>query len=470
MYQSASKSAKKQSNTVGKPSDQNIARRVQTETIDYTEVEQDIQTFQDISNLKLQNKLISFKQPAKKPVVKDFNIQYQQCLKNENQIKSISETVKKCQKPQGIDIINTKSLLISSKPIKQDYSTYTYQNLKVIGSGSFGTVSKSKVNETGEIVAIKKVLQDKRYKNRELLILQELNHQNVVKLKHAFFTPSDNKDEMYLNVVMDYYPESLYTYNKSFRQVQAKMPEILVKIYSYQLLRSIYYISLLSICHRDIKPHNILVNPNQHKLQLCDFGSAKRLVKTEANISYICSRCYRAPELIFGAVNYDTQIDVWSVGCVIAELFNGEPLFLGDSAVDQLIEIIKVLGTPTKVQVLSMNTEYDMQSYKFPLIKPRDWKKVIKTNDSLAIELISKLLVYCPKTRFTPIQALCHPYFDQLRDLNQIKQLKEIYNFNLEELFQFSNLETNKMTNDEIKKLIPNWISCSSTKIVKTIG
>ncbi|CAD8162968.1 unnamed protein product [Paramecium octaurelia] len=470
MYQSASKSAKKQTLVIGKPSNSNLSRRVQTETNDYDEVEQDIQTFQDISNFKHRNKFISFNKPAKKPTMKDFNAQYQQCLKNENQMRPISEAVKKCQKPQGLDKINTKSLLIPAKITRQDYSSYTYQNLKAIGSGSFGTVYKSKVIETGEIVAIKKVLQDKRYKNRELQILQELNHHNVVKLKHAYFTPSDNNDETYLNVVMDYFPESLYSYNKSFREAHARMPEILVKIYSYQLLRSIYYISLLSICHRDIKPHNILVNPNHHKLQLCDFGSAKKLVKTEANISYICSRCYRAPELIFGAVNYDTQIDVWSVGCVIAELFNGEPLFLGDSAVDQLIEIIKVLGTPNKVQVLSMNSEYDMQQYKFPQIKARDWKRVIKTNDSLATDLVSKLLVYCPKTRFTPIQALGHPYFDQLRDLHQMKQLQEIYNFNIQELFEFSNLETNKMTNDEIKKLIPDWISSSSSKIVKTIG
>jgi len=121
------------------------------------------------------------------------------------------------------------------------------------------------------------------------------------------------------------------------------MPDILVKIYAYQLLRSIGYISQRDICHRDIKPHNILVNPVTNRLILCDFGSAKRLIKGEPNIAYICSRCYRAPELIFGATDYNPQIDVWSagntiisiyLGCVIAELFNGEPLFLGESAVD----------------------------------------------------------------------------------------------------------------------------------------
>lgn len=118
------------------------------------------------------------------------------------------------------------------------------------------------------------------------------------------------------------------------------------------------------------------MNNQSNKLQLCDFGSAKKLVKGEPNIAYICSRCYRAPELIFGATDYDPQIDVWSVGCVIAELFNGDPLFLGDSAVDQLVEIIKVLGTPSKQQVLSMNHAYDLSQYKFVGIKQRDWRKV----------------------------------------------------------------------------------------------
>jgi serine/threonine protein kinase len=86
------------------------------------------------------------------------------------------------------------------------------------------------------------------------------------------------------------------------------------------------------------------VNPHTHQLKLCDFGSAKVLVKGEPNISYICSRYYRAPELIFGATEYTTAIDIWSMGCVMAELLLGQPLFPGESAVDQLVEIIKVLN------------------------------------------------------------------------------------------------------------------------------
>lgn len=90
----------------------------------------------------------------------------------------------------------------------------------------------------------------------------------------------------------------------------------------------------LGICHRDIKPQNLLVDSNNHVLKVCDFGSAKRLIKGEVNVSYICSRYYRAPELIFGATEYTNSIDVWSVGCVMAELLLGQPLFPGDSGVD----------------------------------------------------------------------------------------------------------------------------------------
>jgi len=91
-----------------------------------------------------------------------------------------------------------------------------------------------------------------------------------------------------------------------------------------------------------------LVNPDTHELKVCDFGSAKRLLKGEVNVSYISSRYYRAPELIFGATDYSQSIDVWSVGCILAELILGQPLFPGDSGVDQLVEIIKVLGTPSR--------------------------------------------------------------------------------------------------------------------------
>ena len=104
----------------------------------------------------------------------------------------------------------------------------------------------------------------------------------------------------------------------------------------YQVARSLAYIHQVGICHRDIKPQNLLLDPNSHVVKLCDFGSAKMLVKGETNIAYICSRYYRAPELIFGATDYTTAIDTWSFGCVFSELILGQPLFPGESNVDQV--------------------------------------------------------------------------------------------------------------------------------------
>ena len=112
------------------------------------------------------------------------------------------------------------------------------------------------------------------------------------------------------------------------------IPDLIVKLYSYQMLRSIAYIHAVGICHRDIKPRNVLVDISTQILKLCDFGSAKQLVVGEASVAYTCTRHYRAPEMIFGNTNYTTQVDVWSVGCVIAEIMIGSPIFPGESGVD----------------------------------------------------------------------------------------------------------------------------------------
>ncbi|KAL7002041.1 [tau protein] kinase, partial [Sarracenia purpurea var. burkii] len=148
-----------------------------------------------------------------------------------------------------------------------------------------------------------------------------------------------------------------------------------------------------------------MVNPHTHQLKLCDFGSAKVLVKGEPNVSYICSRYYRAPELIFGATEYTTAIDIWSTGCVMAELLLGQPLFPGESGVDQLVEIIKVLGTPTREEIKCMNPNYT--EFKFPQIKPHPWHKVFqKRLPPEAVDLVCRFFQYSPNLRCTAPLAL----------------------------------------------------------------
>ena len=136
------------------------------------------------------------------------------------------------------------------------------------------------------------------------------------------------------------------------------MHPILQKLYSYQLLRGLAYIHNEGVMHRDIKPQNLLVDPTCHILKICDFGSAKKFKEDDASIAYITSRYYRAPELIFGNTKYDQKIDIWSAGCVIAEVVLGEPLFRGENAHAQVIEIIKKLGTPNEEDVTAMNPDY----------------------------------------------------------------------------------------------------------------
>jgi glycogen synthase kinase 3 beta len=313
----------------------------------------------------------------------------------------------------------------------------SYTDTKVIGNGSFGVVYQAKLCDSGEHVAIKKVLQDKRFKNRELQIMRKLEHQNIVKLKYFFYSSGEKKDEVYLNLVLEFVPETVYRVARHYSKSKQTIPILYIKLYMYQLFRSLGYIHNQGVCHRDIKPQNLLINPESGLLKLIDFGSAKQLVRGEPNVSYICSRYYRAPELIFGATDYTSQIDVWSAGCVLAELLLGQPIFPGDSGVDQLVEIIKVLGTPTREQIREMNPNYT--EFKFPQIKAHPWSKVFRPRTPQeAIALVSMLLEYTPSRRVSPLEACAHVFFDELRDPNTRlpngRELPPLFNFTTFEL------------------------------------
>lgn len=314
----------------------------------------------------------------------------------------------------------------------------SYTDTKVIGNGSFGVVYQAKLVHSNDLVAIKKVLQDKRFKNRELQIMRRLDHPNIVQLKFFFFSSGDKlKEEVYLNLVLEYIPETAYRVARHYTKQKQTIPLLYVKLYMYQLFRALAYIHSFGICHRDIKPQNLLLDPETSILKLCDFGSAKQLIKGEPNVSYICSRYYRAPELIFGAIDYTCYIDVWSSGCVLAELLLGQPIFPGESGVDQLVEIIKVLGTPSREQIRQMNPNY--QEFRFPQIKAHPWHKVFRNRTPpTAIDLVCRLLDYTPATRLTPLEACAHAFFDELREPDT-----RLPNGPLPPLFNFTQYELN---------------------------
>lgn len=321
-----------------------------------------------------------------------------------------------------------------------------YRLNKVVGNGSFGIVHEAFVIKSNERVAIKKVLQDPRYKNRELSIMKDLSHPNIVKLRDYYYTivsssnattttntsSSNNKDpgelagdrgpdrdtpsekeEKYLNLVMEYVPETVHKVTRNFFKNLGFMPMNLVRIYSFQLCRAFGYIHSLDICHRDLKPHNLLVDPASNVLKLCDFGSAKKLAKGEWSVSYICSRFYRAPELMLGSNEYTTAIDSWSIGCVLSELILGRPLFCGDTSIDQLVKIIQVLGTPTLTEMRAMNPDYN--NINFPNLKGVDLASVFpKNTEPQFVDIVSQFLRYDPRQRLRPLDALTHPFFKAL--------------------------------------------------------
>ncbi|KAG9143387.1 hypothetical protein Leryth_017775 [Lithospermum erythrorhizon] len=344
--------------------------------------------------------------------------------------------------------------------------TVSYMAERVVGNGSFGVVFQAKHLETGETVAIKKVLQDRRYKNRELQLMRLMDHPNVVSLKHCFYSTT-TRDELFLNLVMEYVPETIYRVLKHYSNMNQRMPLIYVKLYTYQIFRGLAYMhTVAGVCHRDLKPQNILVDTLSHQVKICDFGSAKALVKDEANISYICSRFYRAPELIFGATEYSTSIDIWSAGCVLAELLLGQPLFPGENAVGQLVEIIKVLGTPTREEIRCMNPNYNdfrfsknedstfhlSFSHHFLYTAAQIFHKRMPPE---AIDLASRLLQYSPSLRYTALEACAHPFFDELREPNARlpngHPLPPLFNFK-QELTGASPELINRLIPDHVKR------------------
>ena len=346
---------------------------------------------------------------------------------------------------------------IAPKQPKEADESSKYEWLKVIGQGTFGVVYKAQQKfDDKRVVAIKKVFQDPKYSNREFKIVVELDHPNCIKVHRFFFSQNEAKaNEIYLNLVMDYVPDTLYKILRFYVKKSIAFPNALGKIYSFQMFRALSYIHNSGICHRDIKPQNILIDINNHKLVLCDFGSAKQLKPGESSVAYICSRYYRAPELILGEESYGMEIDVWSMGCVIAEMFLGDPIFTGKNSKDQFVKIMSVLGTPTQEEITAMNPNVQTS---LPSIKPLGLKKRFKQNtDPLLIDLLSKILLYNPNKRLKPFEILAHPYFEELRN-----QKLTINGRGVTDLFDFNSVEIGN-NQKLLGTIVPPWYKKTKT-------
>lgn len=292
-----------------------------------------------------------------------------------------------------------------------------YQVVSKIGSGTFGAVFEVSDSD-GRHYAIKKVLQDPRYKNRELDTLKRLNHPNCLRLVKSFYTREN--DKVFLHIVSDMFPTDLSKFaNTSNNRIH---PD-LVRIFAYQIFSALHYLHSIGICHRDLKPTNVLIDPSTGYLQLCDFGSAKPIHPDEESVSYIATRNYRAPELLYDSTKYSFPVDIWAAGCIIAELLkNGIPIFKGESNDDMKSNVISILGNPTTkdLKEFGVTSPGSMPKTRKRTIGIKKQKAQLFPNqvvpDAL-IDLLEKIFVYSPSNRITAAQCLMHPFFEPI--LNQ---------------------------------------------------
>lgn len=339
------------------------------------------------------------------------------------------------------------------RDVKQSESrTYTAQ--RILGKGSFGVVYQAQVLETGEIVAIKSMKQPPT--DREVQILKELDgHPNIVCLKGAFL--STEGQEKKLNLVLEFLSDTLHRVIKHYNQQHKQMESTYVRLYTYQLLRALACIHGRGMVHCDIKPQNLLIDGSTHKLKLCDFGTCKRLYFGEQSRPYVCSRFYRAPELSLGATSYTTSVDLWSAGCVFAEMILGQPLFTGTDGINQLVQIIKVLGTPTKAELAAMNPNYPEYEFQ-PKLNHIGWSNVFRNYTTReANDFAEGLLKFDPGARLPPMQALMHRYFDALRN-EESEERRFLFEFTREELWW--------CTQADRTKLVPRWARMTPESVV----
>ena len=235
---------------------------------------------------------------------------------------------------------------------------------------------------------------------REISLLKELAHPNVVSLLDVVHS------EAKLYLVFEYLDQDLKKYMDS---VDGPLSGMLVKSYLYQLLRGIAFCHSHRVLHRDLKPQNLLIDRNG-ALKLADFGLARAFgIPVRTYTHEVVTLWYRAPEILLGSRHYSTPVDMWSIGCIFAEMANKKPLFPGDSEIDELFRIFRTLGTPTDDTWPGVSQLPDYKA-TFPKWPATSLAKVCKSLDDDGLDLLSKMLIYDPSRRISAKESLTHSY------------------------------------------------------------
>lgn len=294
-----------------------------------------------------------------------------------------------------------------------------YVPIKPIGRGAYGIVCSSVNRETNEKIAIKKIHNvfenrvDALRTLRELKLLRHLKHDNIIGLKDVMMPVHKSFKDVYL--VYELMDTDLHQIIKSSQELSNDH----CQYFLFQLLRGLKYLHSANILHRDLKPGNLLVNANCD-LKICDFGLARTSSgKGQFMTEYVVTRWYRAPELLLCCDNYGTSIDVWSVGCIFAELLGRKPIFPGTECLNQLKLIINVLGSQSEANLEFIDNPKARKYIKtLPYSPGAPFIRLFPKANPLAIDLLQKMLIFDPSKRISVTEALQHPYMSSLYDPN----------------------------------------------------
>uniref|UniRef100_A0A673BB26 mitogen-activated protein kinase n=1 Tax=Sphaeramia orbicularis TaxID=375764 RepID=A0A673BB26_9TELE len=283
-----------------------------------------------------------------------------------------------------------------------------YRDLRQVGTGAYGTVCSAVDSRTSTKVAIKKLYRPfqtelfAKRAYRELRLLKHMKHENVIGLLDVFTADLslDRFHDFYL--VMPYMGTDLGKLMKLQRLSEEKIQYLV-----YQMLKGL----------KDLKPGNLAINQDC-ELKILDFGLARQA--DSEMTGYVVTRWYRAPEVILSWMHYTQTVDIWSVGCIMAEMLQGKPLFKGSDHLDQLTEIMKITGTPTQEFISKLESD-DAKSYikSLPKVEKKDLQKVFSTANPQAVCVLECMLLLDPECRVTAAEALSLPYFSEFRETEE---------------------------------------------------
>ncbi|MQL84295.1 hypothetical protein Taro_016797 [Colocasia esculenta] len=366
-------------------------------------------------------------------------------------LKLIRVPKRSCRMVGGLD--HHKKNMLDTEFFTEYGEATQYQIQEVIGKGSYGVVGSAVDAHTGERVAIKKIndvfehVSDATRILREIKLLRLLRHPDIVEIKHIMLPPS-RREFKDIYVVFELMESDLHQVIKANDDLT---PEH-YQFFLYQLLRALKYIHSANVFHRDLKPKNILANADC-KLKICDFGLARASFNDAPSAifwtDYVATRWYRAPELCGSFFSkYTPAIDIWSIGCIFAEMLMGKPLFPGKNVVHQLDLMTDLLGTPSAESIARIRNE-KAKRYLSGMRKKNSvpFAQKFPNIDPLALRLLERLLAFDPKDRPSAEVALADPYFYGLANADREPATEPISKLE----FDF---ERRKLAKDDVRELI----------------